>query len=189
MLVCDGHFRQFNPAFVELMGGTASQLLGLGVSVLFGGPGHSDLFTARVTPSLAAGQALRETATLFRLDGSRFEARLAGRSLKMDDFGTASIWVIEDVSDQRRAELAIQQTKERLELAQEAGKIGVFDLNLLTGEILWSDKLAQMMGLPPAAWHPTRWPRFLAQLPASRRPPAGGGLFRQLPGRKRRPPA
>ena len=127
MLVCDGHFRQFNPAFVELMGGTASQLLGLGVSVLFGGPGHSDLFTARVTPSLASGQALRETATLFRLDGSRFEARLAGRSLKMDDFGTASIWVIEDVSDQRRAELAIQQTKERLELAQEAGKIGVFD--------------------------------------------------------------
>ena len=149
VLVCDGHFRQFNPAFVELMGGTASQLLGLGVSVLFGGPGHSDLFTARVAPSLASGQALRETATLFRLDGSRFEARLAGRSLKMDEYGTASIWVIEDVSDQRRAELAIQQAKERLELAQEAGKIGVFDLNLLTGEILWSDKLAQMMGLPP----------------------------------------
>ncbi|CAN7560806.1 PAS domain S-box protein [Acidovorax sp. LjRoot74] len=149
VLVCDGHFRQFNPAFVELMGGTASQLLGLGVSVLFGGPGHSDLFTARVAPSLASGQALRETATLFRLDGSRFEARLAGRSLKMDEYSTASIWVIEDVSDQRRAELAIQQAKERLELAQEAGKIGVFDLNLLTGEILWSDKLAQMMGLPP----------------------------------------
>ncbi len=149
VLVCDGHFRQFNPAFVELMGGTASQLLGLGVSVLFGGPGHSDLFTARVAPSLASGQALRETASLFRLDGSRFEARLAGRSLKMDEYGTASIWVIEDVSDQRRAELAIQQAKERLELAQEAGKIGVFDLNLLTGEILWSDKLAQMMGLPP----------------------------------------
>ena len=37
VLVCDGQFRQFNPAFVDLMGGTASQLLGLGVSVLFGG--------------------------------------------------------------------------------------------------------------------------------------------------------
>ena len=30
VLVCDGQFRQFNPAFVDLMGGTASQLLGLG---------------------------------------------------------------------------------------------------------------------------------------------------------------
>ena len=67
----------------------------------------------------------------------------------MDDFGTASIWVIEDVSEQRRAEQVIQQAQERLELAQEAGKIGVFDLNLVTGEIVWSDKLAQMMGLPP----------------------------------------
>ncbi len=149
VLVCDGQFRQFNPAFVDLMGGTASQLLGLGVSVLFGGAGHADLFTARVTPALASGQALRETATLYRLDGTRFEARLAGRSLKMDDFGTASIWVIEDVSEQRRAEQVIQQAQERLELAQEAGKIGVFDLNLVTGEIVWSDKLEQMMGLPP----------------------------------------
>lgn len=149
VMVCDGQFRQFNPAFVDLMGGTASQLLGLGVSVLFGGTGHADLFTARVTPALASGQALREIATLCRLDGSQFEARLAGRSVKMDDFGTASIWVIEDVSEQRRAERVIQQAQERLELAQEAGKIGVFDLNLVTGEILWSDKLAQMMGLPP----------------------------------------
>ena len=149
VLICEGQFRQFNPAFQELMGGTASQLLGLGVSVLFGDSGRSGLFAARIAPSLASGQALRETATLFRLDGSRFEARLAGRSLKMDGFSSASIWVIEDVSDQRRAELAIQQAKDRLELAQEAGKIGVFDLNLLTGEVHWSDKLAVMMGLPP----------------------------------------
>lgn len=156
VLVCDGQFRQFNPAFLDLMGGTASQLLGLGVSVLFGGTGHADLFTARVTPALASGQALRETATLYRLDGSQFEARLAGRSVKMDDFGTASIWVIEDVSEQRRAERVIQQAQERLELAQEAGKIGVFDLNLVTGEILWSDKLAQMMGLPPGTQPQTR---------------------------------
>ena len=39
---------------------------------LLGALNMHDLFTARVAPSLAAGQALRETATLFRLDGSRF---------------------------------------------------------------------------------------------------------------------
>ncbi|MBX9832178.1 MAG: PAS domain S-box protein, partial [Burkholderiaceae bacterium] len=151
VLVCEGQFRQFNPAFVELMGGTASQLLGLGVSALFGGMGNSDLFAARVAPGLAAGQALRETATLNRLDGSSFEARLAGRSLKIEGFSTASIWVIEDVSEQRRAELAMQQAKDRLELAQEAGKIGVFDLDLVADEVLWSDKLVAMLGLPPQA--------------------------------------
>ena len=149
VLVCEGQFRQFNPAFVELMGGTASQLLGLGVSALFGGTGNSDLFAARVAPGLAAGQALRETATLHRLDGSSFEARLAGRSLKIEGFSTASIWVIEDVSEQRRAEVAMQQAKDRLELAQEAGKIGVFDIDLVADQVLWSEKLVAMLGLPP----------------------------------------
>ncbi len=149
VLVCEGQFRQFNPAFVELMGGTASQLLGLGVSALFGSTGNSDLFAARVAPGLAAGQALRETATLHRLDGSKFEARLAGRSLKIEGFSSASIWVIEDVSEQRRAEVAMQQAKDRLELAQEAGKIGVFDIDLVADEVLWSEKLVAMLGLPP----------------------------------------
>ncbi|MFN7152778.1 MAG: PAS domain S-box protein [Acidovorax sp.] len=149
VLICEGQFRQFNPAFVELMGGTASQLLGLGVSALFGGTGNSDLFAARVAPGLAAGQPLRETATLNRLDGSSFEARLAGRSLKIEGFSTASIWVIEDVSEQRRAEVAMQQAKDRLELAQEAGKIGVFDIDLVADEVLWSEKLVAMLGLPP----------------------------------------
>ena len=148
VLVCDGQFRQFNPAFVELMGGTASQLLGMEVAALFGSAHKAQAFTARVAPRLAADQALRETVTLSRLDGSHFEARLAGRSLKREGFGQASIWVIEDVSEQRQAQVAIEHAKDRLELAQEAGKIGVFDLNLLTGEVHWSDKLAVMLGLP-----------------------------------------
>jgi len=148
VLVCDGQFRQFNPAFVELMGGTASQLLGLGVSVLFGGGGGFDAFAARVAPGMAEGRALRETAVLHRLDGSRFDARLAGRSLHVEGAASSSIWVIEDVSEARQAERAMQEARERLELAQEAGKIGVFDVDLEAGTALWSDKLVAMMGLP-----------------------------------------
>ncbi|MFI8615658.1 PAS domain S-box protein [Acidovorax sp. NPDC077693] len=149
LLVCDGHFRQFNPSFVELMGGEASELLGMGMSRLFGTPAGAEQFFARVGPGLAAGEALRETATLSRLDGSSFEARLAGRSLQMEGFKAASIWVIEDVSEQRRAELAVQQARDRLEMAQEAGKIGVFDIDLMTDQVLWSEKLVSMLGLPP----------------------------------------
>ncbi|RZJ59276.1 MAG: PAS domain S-box protein, partial [Acidovorax sp.] len=149
LLVCDGHFRQFNPSFVELMGGEASELLGMSMSRLFGTPAAAEQFFARVGPGLAAGEALRETAALSRLDGSSFEARLAGRSLQMEGFKTASIWVIEDVSEQRRAELAVQQARDRLEMAQEAGKIGVFDIDLVTDQVLWSEKLVSMLGLPP----------------------------------------
>lgn len=150
-LVADGKFRHYNPAFVDLMKGTASELLGLDVRVLLGGAEHARRFHSQVGPMLAAGDAVRQIATLFRLDGSSFEARMSGRSVQMDGFHKASLWVIEDVSEQRRAEVAVQQAKDRLELAQEAGKIGVFDIDLLTGQILWSDKLLAMMGLPPQA--------------------------------------
>ena len=148
MLLCDGRFRQFNPAFVELMRSTSAQLLGQDVSVLLGGPAAPAAFLARLRAELQSGEALRETATLYRQDGRSFEARLAGRGLKMYGCATASIWVIEDVTEQRLAELAMQQARARLELAQEAGKIGVFDADLVEGGVVWSDKLIAMMGLP-----------------------------------------
>jgi two-component system sensor histidine kinase/response regulator len=150
-LVADGKFRQYNPAFVELMGGTASELLGLDVRVLLGGTLRARQLHAQVAPVLAGGGAVRQVTTLFRLDGSSFEGRMAGRNVQMDGFRNASLWVIEDVSEQRRAEVAMQQAKDRLELAQEAGKIGVFDIDLLTGQVLWSEKLLSMMGLAPEA--------------------------------------
>lgn len=154
LLVCEGQFRQFNPAFVELMRGTASQLLGGEVAALFGDQAQSDSFTALIAQRLASGQALRERATLRRLDGSSFEARLAGRSINMEGYRSASIWVIEDVTEARKGEIAIQQANERLEIAQEAGKVGVFDIDLLADTVVWSDKLVSMLGLP-AGTQPT----------------------------------
>ncbi|QLA83518.1 PAS domain S-box protein [Acidovorax sp. JMULE5] len=148
-LVGDGKFRQFNPAFVELMGSTASELLGLDVGVLLGGEDRAKQFYGQVGPVLNAGGAVRQVSTLFRLDGHSFEARMAGRSVQMEGFKNASLWVIEDVSEQRRAEIAMQQAKDRLELAQEAGKIGVFDIDLLTSQVLWSEKLLALLGLAP----------------------------------------
>jgi len=175
VLVCDGQFRQFNPAFMELMGGTAVELLGMEVARLLGGAGRAEQFLARAAAGLTASRAVRESATLFRLDGSQFEARLAGRSLKMEGVGLASIWVIEDVTEQRAAEAAIQRASERLEFAQEAGKIGVFDVDPVADTLMWSDKLVSMFGLPPGTrlrgigdWaaylHPDDRARAVAQL-------------------------
>ncbi|MFN3377155.1 MAG: PAS domain S-box protein [Burkholderiaceae bacterium] len=148
VLVCDGCLRQFNPAFVELMRAPADQLAGLDAAAVLGDGSASGSFLARVGQELSSGRPVRADASLRRMDGSCFEARMAGRSLHIEGCRTASIWVIEDVSESRRAEAALLASKERLELAQEAGKIGVFDIDLRTGQILWSDKLAVMMGFP-----------------------------------------
>ena len=66
----------------------------------------------------------------------------------MEGYRSASIWVIEDVTEARKGEIAIQQANERLEIAQEAGKVGVFDIDLVADTVVWSDKLVSMLGLP-----------------------------------------
>ena len=165
LLTCDGLMRQFNPAFVALVGGDAAQLQGQRVSQLFGSLEQHAAFSARVGPQLAQGLPVRESWTLCRMDGRSFEARMSGRSVHIGGCAHAAIWVIEDVTDVRRTERAMQDARERLELAQEAGKIGVFDIDLVTGRSLWSQKVAGTQGITErvfddwrAAWTQRLWP-------------------------------
>jgi len=147
LLTCDGLVRKFNPAFAALVGAEPGQLQDQRVSLLFGSLEQHAAFAARVGPPLAQGLPVRENWTVCRLDGSPFEARMSGRSVHIDGYASAAIWIIEDVTDARRAEVAMRETRERLELAQEAGKIGVFDADLRTGRSHWSQKLAGVEGI------------------------------------------
>ena len=165
LLSCDGVMRLFNPAFAALVGGTPEQLQDQRVSQLFGSLEQHAAFSARVGPQLADGLLVRESWTVYRLDGQPFEVRMSGRSVQMEGCTHAAIWVIEDVTDVRRTEVAMLETRERLELAQEAGKIGVFDVDLRTGRSVWSQKLAGVQGITErvfddwrATWAGRLWP-------------------------------
>jgi two-component system sensor histidine kinase/response regulator len=148
LLVCDGRFRKFNPAFVELMGGDAEKLMGLHVGRLFDGKNSYDEFNRRVQACLFGGVPVRDVWPLRRLDGSVFEARVSGRGVQIEGCARGSIWVIENVTEAQRAERAMREANERLELAQEAGRVGVFDVDVPKGELIWSDKLLSLLGLP-----------------------------------------
>ena len=151
MLACDGHFRQFNRAFSELMGDTGDALEGAHVRVLFGGDAGYAEFLANYAPTLAACGSVRLQATLCRQDGTTFMARMSGRGLRIEGHQKASLWVIEDVTEAQRAEAAMREANERLELAQEAGNVGVFDVDLAAQRVVWSPHLTRMHGMPERA--------------------------------------
>ncbi|WP_170162388.1 PAS domain-containing protein [Caldimonas tepidiphila] len=80
-----------------------------------------------------------------------------------------------DVTDAKRAERALQRTRERLELAQQVARIGSFELDLRSGAAVWSPEFEALHGLPPAslggsleAWlhaiHPADQPQVREQL-------------------------
>ena len=165
LLSCDGLMHLFNPAFVALVGGTPQQLQDQRVSMLFGSLEQHAAFAACVGPRLAQGLAVRENWPVQRLDGRAIEVRLSGRAVQVDGYTNAALWVIEDVTEARRAEQAMRETSERLELVQEAGKTSVFDVDLRTGRCIWRQKVDGVEGITErefddwrATWRDRLWP-------------------------------
>ena len=57
-----------------------------------------------------------------------------------------------DITDRIDADAELRRHKERLELAQRVGRIGTFDWNIQTGEVVWSPIEEELFGLPPGGF-------------------------------------
>jgi PAS domain S-box-containing protein len=53
------------------------------------------------------------------------------------------------IENATRTSVKLQQTEERLRLALEFGKIGVFDLDFSVGELVWSDRMQELWAYGP----------------------------------------
>jgi diguanylate cyclase (GGDEF)-like protein/PAS domain S-box-containing protein len=53
-----------------------------------------------------------------------------------------------DITERKRTEEQLRGQSEQLQIATEAAELGMFDHNLLTGEISWSEKVYEHFGVP-----------------------------------------
>ena len=60
-----------------------------------------------------------------------------------------------DTTERKQAEEALVRSEERLRLAQGAAKLGSFDWNLVTGEVVWQPETEHLWGLPPGGYQGT----------------------------------
>jgi PAS domain S-box-containing protein len=61
-----------------------------------------------------------------------------------------------DVTERKRAEVALRKSEERMRLAQSAARIGTFEWNIRTGVNTWTPELEGMYGLPPGGFGGTQ---------------------------------
>ena len=57
-----------------------------------------------------------------------------------------------DISELKQAREALATNEERLRLALEAGRMGVWDWDIRTGDLQWSDSLEPLHGLAPGTF-------------------------------------
>jgi diguanylate cyclase (GGDEF)-like protein/PAS domain S-box-containing protein len=54
-----------------------------------------------------------------------------------------------DITQRKEQEERLRELTQRLELALRVSRIGVFEGNLKTGELLWDDRICEIFGVPP----------------------------------------
>ncbi|AWN37694.1 PAS domain S-box protein [Methylobacterium radiodurans] len=151
--------------------GGAERILGWREAEVLGEPTHL-IFTpedraagrpeTEMQLALARGSAPDERWHM-RKDGDRFWASGELMPLK-DENGTVQgfLKILRDRTQQRANESALRQAQEQLRLAVEATHIGIFDLDLVTGELAWDARVRALFGLPPDM--PVSYDTFLAGL-------------------------
>ncbi|MDR3554034.1 MAG: PAS domain S-box protein [Syntrophobacteraceae bacterium] len=63
----------------------------------------------------------------------------------------ALLGICRDITERKRMEEDLRDSQKRLSLALKAARMGMFHWNVLTGESVWTDQYAAILGYPPSA--------------------------------------
>jgi PAS domain S-box-containing protein len=155
-----GRYLLANQAAAALTGRPAEEILGKTDAAFFP-PELAAAFAADDASVMGGGRARTyEEAVL--IEGETRTAVTTKFPLRDPDgamYGVCGIST--DITSLRRAEQALHDSEERLRLALEAGRMGVWDWNIATGELAWSDTLEPIHGLQPGSFGGT-FEAFLA---------------------------
>jgi PAS domain S-box-containing protein len=163
-----------NPAQDRMFGYAPGELVGQHVSVLNAYPPDENArLVGEVIETLRSEGRWRGEWRNRRKDHAEFVTSSRISAVEVDG-RTHWLSVQEDITEQRRAEALVRDSEARLELATAAAQIGVWDWELASSEMVYSDRAKAIYGFPPQAsvtfemvrdaTHPKDLPNTLAQL-------------------------
>ena len=151
-LVRDTRIDRCNRRLEEIFGYGRGEIVGQSLQEFMRLPaGEREETVARARAQLAKGETYRRERLLTRKDGSPFWCRFSGHAVDPAELGKGSVWMMEDVTEEHVAADALRTANERLDLAQVAGNVGVFDV-VVGGRNTWTAPMERMFGLQPGTF-------------------------------------
>jgi PAS domain S-box-containing protein len=131
----------FNTAAEQFFGAPRSQILGRNIWEMFP-QGRDTLFSRLLEQAMNEGRTGRMTAPSALRAGRTVEVRVA-------PLGDGGVGVaLDDVTERTRAERAMRESQQRLDLAVDAHRIGIFDWDVPSGRAVWSSEMEDIFGIP-----------------------------------------
>lgn len=143
---------QCNKALAVATGYTVEELIGRRMFDLYHVDSREDVAKAFGTFT-TKGKVGPVELEMRRKDGTHFPVSLTVSAVRDEDgkaLFSQCIWF--DLSERKKAERDLARHQETLELAQAAGKIGTFEWNIRTGEVVWNAVEEELYGLLPGGF-------------------------------------
>lgn len=149
----DAHIHYVNQTALKTLGYTLDEMQTIGIEGFRRPLKQDESFMEHLT-ELKKAERLTDYAVLTRKDGSEFPAEA---NVQIVTYGGTeySIAFVRDISDHDQYTQKIATITQHLNEAQKIAKLGSWHLNLLTGELEWSDEIYKLFELDPKMHEPT----------------------------------
>ena len=145
----NGVIASWNQGAERLFGYTAEETIGKSVTLLIPPERHDE--EQSILERIRRGESIEHFETVRRRkDGSLLDISLTVspiRDTKGNIVGASKI--ARDITRRKRVEVALRESEQRLRLATQTGKLGVWDWDVVTNRISWSDSLYAIHGVRP----------------------------------------
>jgi PAS domain S-box-containing protein len=145
-----GNITLWNKGAERLFGYTADEALGRPVSLIYFDEDLPILSDHIIAPMLEGSE--NELEVRCRHKSGREVFLHLSLSVLRDEHGSPIelIGYSLDITERKKAEDALRRSEQRMKLAQTSAGAGLWDWDMSTGEIEWSDELFRLFGLDPA---------------------------------------
>ena len=114
-------------------------------------PGHAERFLAAEAEAHAAARSFAIEIPMRRPDGEVRWHRIASSPRFLPDGATLWDGLQSDITERRRIAEELEQQRRRVEVAVEATGLGLWELDLRSETLTWSDRNRRLFGLAPDA--------------------------------------